>query len=301
MIRARRHRRLQLVHADLPRDLRPVRLGRVPGRAARARAPARTGSPSTSTRCPRGRGRSSCRSRSSGRRSPPARCPSAARIPELRRPRAGDRSAASSAPEGALLAGFFTASTRPRRDRAGRLRRSARRALERLETWILERLVKSDGLGAIFPPIINTMLALRCLGYASTTRGARPDAGAREARDRGRRDAPAPAVLLAGLGHGDRARSRSRRPASPPDDPALAAGALALDREVRGRATGSREPGGAARRLVLRVRQRVLPRHRRHGRGADALSARPLLRTAAEEPAAAGARARAQWLLAMQN
>jgi squalene-hopene/tetraprenyl-beta-curcumene cyclase len=26
--------------------------------------------------------------------------------------------------------------------------------------------VKSDGLGAIFPPIINTILAFRCLGYA---------------------------------------------------------------------------------------------------------------------------------------
>jgi squalene-hopene/tetraprenyl-beta-curcumene cyclase len=39
-------------------------------------------------------------------------------------------------------------------------------ALKRAERWILERLEGSDGLGAIFPPIINTIMALRCLGYA---------------------------------------------------------------------------------------------------------------------------------------
>ena len=41
-----------------------------------------------------------------------------------------------------------------------------RRALRTAEAWILERLDDSDGLGAIFPPIVNTILALRCLGYA---------------------------------------------------------------------------------------------------------------------------------------
>jgi len=40
-----------------------------------------------------------------------------------------------------------------------------RRALETSERWIHERLVASDGLGAIFPPIINTIMAFRCLGY----------------------------------------------------------------------------------------------------------------------------------------
>ena len=33
------------------------------------------------------------------------------------------------------------------------------------EEWILKRLEKSDGLGAIFPPIIWTIIGLRCLGY----------------------------------------------------------------------------------------------------------------------------------------
>lgn len=39
------------------------------------------------------------------------------------------------------------------------------RGLEEAERWILERLEKSDGLGAIFPPIINTIIALRARGY----------------------------------------------------------------------------------------------------------------------------------------
>ena len=38
-------------------------------------------------------------------------------------------------------------------------------ALKRAEEWTLQRLEKSDGLGAIFPPIVNTILALRCMGY----------------------------------------------------------------------------------------------------------------------------------------
>ena len=41
-----------------------------------------------------------------------------------------------------------------------------RRALQRAEEWILPRLEKSDGLGAIFPPIVNTIMALRCRGYS---------------------------------------------------------------------------------------------------------------------------------------
>jgi squalene-hopene/tetraprenyl-beta-curcumene cyclase len=39
-------------------------------------------------------------------------------------------------------------------------------ALQSAEAWILERLEGSDGLGAILPPIINTIFAFRSLGYA---------------------------------------------------------------------------------------------------------------------------------------
>jgi len=40
-----------------------------------------------------------------------------------------------------------------------------RRALKAAEEWMLERFDGSDGLGAIFPPIVWSLVALRCLGY----------------------------------------------------------------------------------------------------------------------------------------
>lgn len=42
------------------------------------------------------------------------------------------------------------------------LRRIALRAAQR---WMLDRFADSDGLGAIFPPIIWSVIALKCLGY----------------------------------------------------------------------------------------------------------------------------------------
>ena len=40
-------------------------------------------------------------------------------------------------------------------------------AVKKAEDWIVTRLEHSDGLGAIFPSMINSVLALRCLGYDS--------------------------------------------------------------------------------------------------------------------------------------
>ena len=40
-----------------------------------------------------------------------------------------------------------------------------RRALKACEAWMLQHSQNSDGIGAIFPPIINSIIALRCLGY----------------------------------------------------------------------------------------------------------------------------------------
>jgi squalene-hopene/tetraprenyl-beta-curcumene cyclase len=37
-------------------------------------------------------------------------------------------------------------------------------ALKRAEAWMLERFEKSDGLGAIYPAMLNSIVALRCLG-----------------------------------------------------------------------------------------------------------------------------------------
>jgi squalene-hopene/tetraprenyl-beta-curcumene cyclase len=40
------------------------------------------------------------------------------------------------------------------------------RALAKAEKWMVERFAASEGLGAIFPPMIWSTIALRCLGYA---------------------------------------------------------------------------------------------------------------------------------------
>ena len=40
-------------------------------------------------------------------------------------------------------------------------------AIKKAERWMLERFEKSDGLGAIYPGILNSIIALRCLGYST--------------------------------------------------------------------------------------------------------------------------------------
>jgi len=39
-------------------------------------------------------------------------------------------------------------------------------ALRRAEKWMLERFEMSDGLGAIYPSMMNAIIGLRCLGYS---------------------------------------------------------------------------------------------------------------------------------------
>ncbi len=39
-------------------------------------------------------------------------------------------------------------------------------ALKKAEKWMLERFEMSDGLGAIYPAMLNAIVALRCLGYS---------------------------------------------------------------------------------------------------------------------------------------
>jgi len=39
-------------------------------------------------------------------------------------------------------------------------------ALKRAEKWMLDRLEMTDGLGAIYPAMLNAIIALRCLGYS---------------------------------------------------------------------------------------------------------------------------------------
>jgi squalene-hopene/tetraprenyl-beta-curcumene cyclase len=49
---------------------------------------------------------------------------------------------------------------------AARIRPLRKLALRRAEKWLLERLEMSDGLGAIYPAMLNAIIALRCRGYA---------------------------------------------------------------------------------------------------------------------------------------
>jgi len=46
------------------------------------------------------------------------------------------------------------------------LRPLRRLALRKAEKWMLERLEMTDGLGAIYPAMLNAIIALRCLGYS---------------------------------------------------------------------------------------------------------------------------------------
>lgn len=40
-----------------------------------------------------------------------------------------------------------------------------RRALKRIQDWLFDHMERSDGLGAIFPPMVYILIALHCLGY----------------------------------------------------------------------------------------------------------------------------------------
>lgn len=43
-----------------------------------------------------------------------------------------------------------------------------KRALQRIEDWLIDHTDRSDGLGAIFPPMVYILIALRCLGYSES-------------------------------------------------------------------------------------------------------------------------------------
>ncbi len=46
-----------------------------------------------------------------------------------------------------------------------RIRPLRRSAIKKAETWMMERFDKSDGLGALYPSMVNSIFALSCLGY----------------------------------------------------------------------------------------------------------------------------------------
>ena len=99
-------------------------------------------------------------------RKPSCSVPAGLGIPELRTGRRAAPRKRAGARERFWVAFFHAIDRAVKAAERLRLRPFRNAAIRRAESWTLERLAKSDGLGAIFPPIINTLIALRCLGYA---------------------------------------------------------------------------------------------------------------------------------------
>ena len=78
------------------------------------------------------------------------------------------------------------------------------RALRQAQNWLLEHLERSDGLGAIYPAMMNSIFALLALGYSPDDPLTAREIGqlAQFEIEDGETIRVA-AVRLAGLGHGD--------------------------------------------------------------------------------------------------
>ena len=80
-----------------------------------------------------------------------------------------------------------------------------RRALAAAEHWMVARFDHSDGLGAIYPPMVWSIVALKCLGYADDSPEmdyCRKQLERLGHRRREGRHGAAAALQVAGLGHG---------------------------------------------------------------------------------------------------
>ena len=79
-----------------------------------------------------------------------------------------------------------------------------RRAIDAAKKWMLERFQESDGLGAIYPPIVWSILALKCLGYADDSPevlAVHQAIGRPGDRRPGKRHRPRATLQIAGLGY----------------------------------------------------------------------------------------------------
>jgi squalene-hopene/tetraprenyl-beta-curcumene cyclase len=230
--------------------------------------------------------------------------PERAAIPELAapspaavKPRLTGKSRAWRAFFGALDRGL-------KRTERPRLRPLRERALARAEAWTLARLAGSDGLGAIFPPIVNTIFALVARGYPADhplVAGQLAELARLEIDD-GEAirlqpcfsavwDTALAVTALAGSG-------------LPAHHPALAAaGEWLLDSEVRQLGDWSvKVPGAAPGGWAFEYRNPFYPDCDDTAAVLTALSALPL--AAPGEPGSPGAAAVERglaWLLAMQN
>ena len=295
---ARRHRRRPRVHAHLARAVRRVELGRPAGDAARADAAAgaradqhlpvrvvgaRDDRPAAhpdgrSARCgpcPRARAWPTCGSRR------------AAPLGAARRDRS--RCSSRSTPCCAAISAC-------RGTRCGSARSRA------AERWILDHQEADGSWGGIQPPWVYSLMALHALGYAHRAPGDR-SAGLDGMHGRWmvRRDGRQRSACRRASRRCGTPRSRSSRCSSPacvPSEPAIVQRARdgCCNEEVR-------VPGDwcvwvrdvAAERLVVRVRERSLSRHRRHRDGAARRSTAPAHSTTRRATRALA------WIFAMQS
>ena len=78
----------------------------------------------------------------------------------------------------------------------------AERRSRRAEKWLLDHMEDSEGLGAIFPPMVYMLIVFRALGYPDDhPRWCKGPQGSAGFFHRGRRHDPPPAVRFAGVGH----------------------------------------------------------------------------------------------------
>ena len=164
-----------------------------------------------------------------------------------------------------------------------------RRAIDAAKKWMLERFQESDGLGAIYPPIVWSLLALKCLGYADDSPEVmavheaigRP--GDRRPRKRHR---PRATLQIAGLGYRHNAssvigRRHWQRYSRHSQGNRLAFETADFPARRLGRKSESR-----AGRMVLRICQCLLSRRRRYGYDSHG-PARPFERRAGHKRLAA--------------
>ena len=152
-------------------------------------------------------------------------------------------------------------------------------ALKKAEKWMLEHFERSDGLGAIYPAMLNAIVALRYLGYSQDDPQViramdefeklgidqpEGDAGLPDA------DVPDAAVFFSGVGYGAGAFDAGRSPGCRRTDPRMVKAAdWLLSKEIRYKGDWSHNVKNVdAELLVLLLQQRSSAGCGRYGRGA---------------------------------
>jgi len=109
-----------------------------------------------------------------------------------------------------------------------------RRAIRACEEWMLARSPRSGGLGAIFPPMVNALMAMRCLGYADDHPELRAHLRELEAFEILEGDALRLQPCVSPVWDTALSAMALQAAGTAPDDPALSlAGEWLLDRRIR--------------------------------------------------------------------